>query len=41
MTYLMDIKVFMKRKSISNSLSIEKFQTKDWELRFNQHRLMG
>jgi len=31
----------MKRKGILDSRSVETFQTKDWELRFNQHRLMG
>jgi len=39
----MDIRQFMKRKSISDSRSVEKCHTKDWEkrLRFNQqHRLM-
>jgi len=33
----MDIRQFMKRKSISDSPSVEKYQTKDWELMFNQH----
>jgi len=36
----MDIRQFVKRKSISDSRSAEKIQTKDWELRSNQHRLM-
>jgi len=37
----MDIRHFMKIKSISDIAEVQKtFQTKDWELRFNQHRLM-
>jgi len=35
----MDIRQFMK-KSISDSQVQNTFQTKDWEVRFNQHRLM-
>jgi len=30
----------MKRKSISDSRSVENIQTNNWESRFNQHRLM-
>jgi len=36
----MDIWQFMKR-SISDSRSVEIISEKDWELKFNQHRLMG
>jgi len=31
----------MKRKSISCRQALEKFPDKNWELRFNQHRLVG
>jgi len=34
--------MFMKSKVIPDSRSVRKhFRKKDWELRFNEHRLMG
>ena len=37
----MDIRQFMKRKTISDSQSVENIPDKNWELKFNQNRLMG
>jgi len=37
----MDIRKFMKRKNISDSQSVENIPDKNWELKFNQNRLMG
>jgi len=34
----MDIRQFMKRKSISDS--VKTFQAKDWEVRLNYHSLL-
>jgi len=36
----MDIRQFMKRKAFLIAEVQKTFQTKDWELRFDQHRLM-
>jgi len=37
----LDFRQFKQKKSISISQSVENIPDKNWELRFNQHRLMG
>jgi len=37
----MDIRQFIKRKSFSDSRSVENISAKNWEWRFTQHRLTG